>query len=773
MSILQNEDEIFYFAVYDTENKQLLYTKYNFNFNLYHEDYTPLIDITNKNLIFYDFLIRNNSSFDKPFTVKDDLKQYFLPITDEIIRYFYKYSYIFHTNYMFVVGPITYVPIDTIILNQFNLIMYTDEEVRKLQDFVVMESTNIYSKYNFDFDTYSNDFNVWGPKLLIFCDFVVRCIYLNNVIINAYGYGFPPDNFKKYFIQSLDLKTYLSNYSVCSVYKNVNKSLDTIDFVKYGIINQDLGIYNGDINLLKEHYLQFGQFEKRIIPFINDITPIDTATNGIVTVNCDGLSASGFLVDGSKDFGSDGIGLYLVTCYHLIQNRSNKNFLFASIVIKNNTRVLQFRVTGYEIYADICVAVYDPDTEYNKIFNSDVDIDLISKIEIDFDNVTKKGDKVLVIGNLYYDNDLSSLTGTIMDNHYVGSFESRFVLGMPDSIQLSINPTPGMSGSPLLKGDYSSGEKLKCIGMVNSSSGYKNQFTLAVSGFMLHLIVGNIIGNTTVLKPLFTNDIIRYNFLIKDAFPKRWLGISASYYHLTLSAKKNPVFINFPFNSGIIIHDFIIGFNTLTNKFIYDVLELSKQNVIRLNTPLIGSTMYNKFIGSSKTPLVIKSILMLDNTYGNYSKFDVGNYGNQIPYNLITYRMAQVGTKLNDSKYTNRTKRLYESIEIEYYYFNGLQWVLAVETIGANTDNWYIDTTDNLGNIFHQHRFDFPTILIPYIDVYHNQFIKDAPIYNKSNLTRAQQELGPTVRAQQELGPPTVRAQQELANTPVQPPPMN
>jgi hypothetical protein len=738
MPYYQSLGDIYFFAVYDQVSNQLLYTKYNFIFENYKKDFLPSIDITDKSSIFHDFLIRNESSLDKPFSLKENLIKYFSPITDEIINYFNIYGYCFNPNYMTVDWPSTYISVDQLIKDQFDMILYTDDQIRRVQDYILIDNKNVYSKYNFDFTTYSNDWHVWGNKLVIFTDFTARCVYLNNIIVQAYGYGFPPTNFQKYFIQEPNLKLYLNNYSVSSVYKNVDKSYYSIDFIKYGMLNTDLNTLNNDIALLKNHYLQYGQFEKRVVPFINNSIPINDINQKLVTINSNGVSASGFLFAGSNEYRSfnGSTNLYLVTCYHLIQSNSNKNVFKAAIIINNAngnygqtiTRILEFKIIGYEIYADICVAAYDPTTDYNTIFNSDLDISIIPTLEILLDAIVNRGEIVSIVGNLSNDNSLVFMQGPIMDKKHVGSFRTNFVLGMPDSLQLDIRPTPGMSGSPVLRGDISKGEKLYCIGMINSSCGYKEQYTLAINGFYLNTIVSNIIGNWFVYRPLFNDNIIRYNFLIKDGYPKRWLGISATYYNLTLSPKKSSVFSNFPYNGGIVIHDFILGFNYLTGKFIYEVLDLSKQGVISLRTPLLDSKMYNKFISHSKTPIVIKSISMLDNIHNQYAKFYVGNYGNQVPYNIITYTMAQIGTTYNDAKYTNRVKRLYQPIEIEYYYFNGLQWVIDVETIGGTTDDWFIDTTDNIGNLFHQHRFDFPTILIPYIDVYHNESIKDAPL---------------------------------------------
>ena len=74
MSYIQSENVLFFFAVFDSVSHHLLYTKYNFNFELYRNELTPNIDIANKAKIFHDFLVRNESSLDKPFSVKSEKK---------------------------------------------------------------------------------------------------------------------------------------------------------------------------------------------------------------------------------------------------------------------------------------------------------------------------------------------------------------------------------------------------------------------------------------------------------------------------------------------------------------------------------------------------------------------------------------------------------------------------------------------------------------------------------------------------------------------------
>ena len=86
----------------------------------------------------------------------------------------------------------TYIPYNILVEHQFETIYYTNEQVRRIQDYYFNDqSNNIYSKYNFNFDLYSEDFKVYGNKLLIFTDFISRVIYESETIVGTHGYGDP------------------------------------------------------------------------------------------------------------------------------------------------------------------------------------------------------------------------------------------------------------------------------------------------------------------------------------------------------------------------------------------------------------------------------------------------------------------------------------------------------------------------------------------------------------------------------------------------------
>jgi hypothetical protein len=721
-STYQNLGDIYFFAAYDPVTTQLLYTKYNFLYKEYAIAYN-LIGLP-KIFIFYDFLIRTDAAMERPFSVKPELVKFFSPITPEIINYFDQYSYTAHPNYMFFDSPTLYLPDQYIYENQFNMIYYKDTEYRRLQDYIYVLGNKYYTQYNFDHDTYSKDFNVWGCWLTVFTDFVVRTIYLNKAIIGSYGYGFPLPSFEKYFYQTDNnaLSQYMIDYAVNSIYYNVYKYLFNINFILYGEINLDLHIYNGNYEELKNHYLMYGQFEQRIIPFYNIDnlnTRIELINNYCATIYSGKYISSGIVTTGNNfKFYAGKRRVYIVFCYHTIINITNKNTILASVIYNNDiSRKLLFKIIGYDMFTDICVGLYDATLDYNIAFNKDIDPNLISAIDISTFETLESSNEIFTIGNIEsYDNS-SFLKGSIVDPRYCGTFNSNFSLANPESYLIQMNSSQGMSGSPIFIGDPYDIKTIKCVGMINSLLGNTNQYTIALAGSLLGNIVFNIISRWYSFSFRIQN-VLKLNFFIQDGFPKKWLGTLSSYYHQNITPNLSPAFKNFSYNGGVVLEDFIIGYNYINKECIYETLDLVKQGAVKIDTPLLDTRMYNRFIFNGRVPLVLKSITLYDNFYGQYKKFNLGKFKNQVSLDVLTYRFLQDCTLLNDPKYINVTYKQYMTIYLEYYYFNGLEWILDVEAVGKNTADWYNTYTDPVGNLYYQHKFELPLIMLPYLPVY-------------------------------------------------------
>ena len=93
----------------------------------------------------------------------------------------------------------------------------------------------------------------------------------------------------------------------------------------------------------------------------------------------------------------------------------------------------------------------------------------------------------------------------------------------------------------------------------------------------------------------------------------------------------------------------------------------------------------------------------------------MGKNNEQNSFDVFTYGLKEMSTTINNTKYTNTYLYHYNSITLSYYYYNGKEWIEDIEEVGGNDSSWYNEYTDNFGNIFYQHKFEFPDTLITYL----------------------------------------------------------
>jgi hypothetical protein len=237
-------------------------------------------------------------------------------------------------------------------------------------------------------------------------------------------------------------------------------------------------------------------------------------------------------------------------------------------------------------------------------------------------------------------------------------------------------------------------------------------------------VINNIIGNWFYFStnPKFSNNSILISYLLKISSQKSWLGTTCSYFSGSISTAKFPVLNSLPYTGGLIIEDFILGLNLVQKTLITDVMMLGEFSAIKLNTPLLNTKIYQRFIESSKSPIVIKSLSYFNALTSEYNKFNIGRYGNQVSYGSFTYGFlpvldAPLNTPDADS-YLFAINAVYPKLDIEYYYFNGGKWVLETESVGGTDASNYSTYTDSIGNKFYQHNFVLPFILYPYFSPY-------------------------------------------------------
>ena len=340
---------IFYNLFISDSSEKLFFTKFNFNFDLYKNDYGLLTN--DKNILFSDFWNKAGFDFSKPYILDEKYERYFSDINDDILSYIDAYGCI-HGYYLGKIFPKSFVSDTYLYDHQYDLVYYNDDQVRYLQDFYYDDNDNIYTKYNFDFLNYSKDFKIFGKKLLVFSDFVIR----NFQLLNNHGIYEP---FKKYFytFDKNDLVKYLNNYSVLSVSDFVYKRLNNIDFSKLLELNPSINV---DPQFVKDYYIQMGQFELLNIPFIQiPQTNINIAKQSTCIVITDIAYGTGVLYNYFDD------NIYLVSCYHLLDDTKDQFYIYATLQtidensFENKTITAQFRIIGIERFYDIFVAKFE------------------------------------------------------------------------------------------------------------------------------------------------------------------------------------------------------------------------------------------------------------------------------------------------------------------------------------------------------------------------------------------------------------------------------
>ena len=722
--VIQDIGDFLCFSVFDPITQKLLYSKYNFNFENYKTDKN--LQTSDKNELFHNFLLENETDLWRPFSVKEELKKYFLPITLEIQDYFDDINFL-PWDFNFNSRP-TYVKFNTIMINEFNLYYYDYfDELANICEFLIRDDDNIiYSKYNFNFEEFSHDFNVYGSKISIFTNLLIRLIYLSDNAIGFIGFNKIPDLFKYYFYTDVtsqnSLEKYLEEFSVFSCFNNIERSPTKINYTHYTeLIKTNYNIILNNEIEAKKYFLKYGQFQQDSIKFViskdNEIMSLSRSICSVITSDSFG---TGFLFRGDRLFDvRNGVQqVYLLTCYHLIEFAS-KNTIFATCYYDNQKDVkLQFRICGYDKHIDICICIYDDTLDYNKTFFPEEIWNIrnkLSLLDIYGDLSDYLGQQLVTIGNPGLLDNLSYMEGKMMDPKYSGTFKKKFILAYPTTILSDMHICKGQSGSPLFIRDQND-NILKCIGMINAKLGDDNQFCIGLNNNLLRRAISNGINYWfRLIRTYGLNNTEKISFNIQEIFPKKWLGVIFQYYN-PINPDNNKSLSNFTVNGGIMITHFILGFNTIIQKFVYNYEELSQQGIIKLNTPLLQSEMYRKYIYNDRNPIIITSIKLYDLVNGIYKKSFLGKYYGQDGLDIFTYGFMQSGTVPNPPEYTNTVRRKYPPVIFDYFYYNGKNWVEATESVGANTQDWYQEYNDDYGHKFYQNKWEWPQILNAYLE---------------------------------------------------------
>ena len=704
-----------YFNAYNSQTKQLEFSKYNFNFDLYKSEF-GLEDKT-KLEIFDDFILRNGSNYKIPTVVKEELKQYFLPMTQKIQNYNRYIGMSIHPGYINIFNLNSYIPYEVLVENQFDTVFYTNNQIRRLQDYYYNDiDNNIYSKYNFNFDLYSQDFNVYGNKLVIFTDFISRVIYESDTLLGTNGYG-DPKSFSKYFIQDPTLNEYLVNHGNFSIFYHTKKSIHNIDWENYAELS---GYVGQSKDILEENYIINGQFVRYPIKFLQE--PLDEFSE---------FSKSLAIVSGNQiSTSSTGVGflykninkpnnIYLITNDHILSSDNLESFFGIFEIVNNSNKTIsttaEFKVIGRDKFTDILIGLFDPELFYNKTFN--VDLSDYKPIDVNLNLNIKKNDVITVIGSIGSIDNRTAIEGRIMDPKYNGTFTDNSY-SIPECYLMDINVDNGLSGSPVL---IKESDKFNLVGLLVCRIGTNYNYAVAINNFTLKTVISSLLENYDVIKLNFKDEYLKFSILTQKGLTKKWLGIFGYYNDPINIRSKNSSLINLKYNGGLVITKFILGFDYVEKKFIYETDSLVKASVIPIDGPLLNSRMYSRFIESNKNPIVIKSMTFYDAIRCQYFKFNIGKYSNQDGFFRFNYGFLPLGNfNIILNNFISKLGFTYGKVLFEYYYYNANVWVLESEYIGGNDETWYNKYELNTLSKFIQHKYEYPIFLLPYTSSFAN-----------------------------------------------------
>ena len=202
--------------------------------------------------------------------------------------------------------------------------------------------------------------------------------------------------------------------------------------------------------------------------------------------------------------------------------------------------------------------------------------------------------------------------------------------------------------------------------------------------------------------------------------------VISSYYNPELSPRYFSSLMSFPYTGGLVLHNFILGINNTTKEYIFNTKSLQKDDVTKLDGPLLNSKLYQRFINSGKNPIVLKTATFTQGWIGQYAKYNFGKYGSQDAYYNYNYGFSDLGTKkVPKDKGSNSIAPLLGNIELEYYYYDGTNWILEKEIFYHDDDESNYTSYQYLGNKYYDSKWNFPIILYNYDVSYVNLIGKE------------------------------------------------
>jgi hypothetical protein len=315
--------------------------------------------------------------------------------------------------------------------------------------------------------------------------------------------------------------------------------------------------------------------------------------NSCCTIISGNNVATGFLIDVTY-ITSNIFQKYVFTCAHVISSEDITTF-YAIFQQKNSDGTItnikaQFRIIGYDTYADIMVGYFDPNLEFNITYS--VNLSSIPNVVINnniFNNVVE-GDEVSMIGNYDLETTSNFIKGTVSNVSFTQSFGVlEFECGLfSESILINANTRDGMSGSPVWKTDSYGNQLL--VGMLTGT--LQHQMAVANKTDILYSGLNKIVNNYLFYYNKFNKDLTKSRQFINLGLNKSWLGIYGEYFHPNLISKYKEL-ANFNYIGGVVVSKIVLGYDTVKENFIFSKSQINS-NVIILTSPLLNTKLYQK-----------------------------------------------------------------------------------------------------------------------------------------------------------------------------------
>ena len=306
---------------------------------------------------------------------------------------------------------------------------------------------------------------------------------------------------------------------------------------------------------------------------------IQTLVNNCCTIYHNNSFGSGFIVDTP-----DKKNIYVLTCAHFyfIDLNTNNNLFKATFNINDSSVTFQCRIVSMDILNDLLLAVVDTGLDFNKQYaNNYINfLKQITPVTLYNDVINLQLDQsIYICGNIKNKNILTLTEGKINDTSYEGSLTNMVNSTNLDYITSNCVITGGMSGGP--------------------------QYVLYNNNYVLvAMTVRRLDENTDIV--VGTKQIFLYNFLIdsfddntiynksnvKYIYNKAWLGLGPMCEYVNQnSSDEYSSLNNYYKNNGLIVTNIVLGFNVVTNTFVYNSYMLNNQNVIKLYSPFENSKL--------------------------------------------------------------------------------------------------------------------------------------------------------------------------------------